>query len=101
MKKYIRASSAIYYNTQNLPDQPYKIINHMETAGRWTSKKMIEQTMYPWKHVTPDREIMYYEIEGDDGEQFRVDGDTLRMAVMNHNIDVTNARIEGYELRYW
>ena len=96
---YIRAS--IYYNTQNLPDQSYTIISHQERAGRWTSRKMMEQAMYPWKNVQPDREIYYYELLGEDGQTYRVDGDVLTKAIMHHTIDVTNARIEGYKIRYW
>ena len=100
MKRYIRAYT-VYYNTQNLPKQSYKIIDHLERAGRWTSKKMMEQAMYPWKNVQPDREVSYYELEGEDGQRFRVDGDVLKMAMMHHSIDITNACIEGYEIRYW
>lgn len=100
MKRYIRAYT-VYYNTQNLPRQDYTIISHLETPGRWTSQKMIEQTMYPWKNVQPDREVQYYEIEGEDGQKFRVDGDVLTKAIMHHSINVTNARIEGYKIRYW
>ena len=97
--KYIRAS--IYYNTRNIPHQEYRIISHMETSGRWTSKKMMEQAMYPWKNVQPDREISYYEIEGEDGQIFRVDANTLLMGMMHHTINITNARIEGNQIRYW
>ena len=100
MKKYIKAYS-VYYNTQSLPKQNYMIVNHMEQSGRWTSAKMMEQSMYPWKNVQPNRKIAYYELEGEDGQIFRVDGDTLKMAIMYHAISVTNARIEGYEIRYW
>lgn len=99
MKRYIYAS--IYYNTQNLPDQSYTIVSHQERAGRWTSNKMMEQAMYPWKNVQPDREIAYYELEGEDGQTYRVDGDVLTQSLMNHLIDITNARIEGYKIRYW
>ena len=98
MKRYIRAS--IYYNTQSLPRQDYKIVSHMEQTGRWTGQKMMEQAMYPWKNVQPDREVAYYELEGADGQIYRVDGNTLKMAIMHHSISVTNARIEGYEIRY-
>ena len=100
MKRYIRAYT-VYYNTQNLPRQSYKIVSHLETNGRWTSQKMIEQTMYPWKNVQPDRVISYYEIEREDGQRFRVDGDVLKMSMMHHTIDITNARIEGNQVRYW
>lgn len=100
MKRYIQAYT-VYYNTQNLPKQPYKIVSHLEREGRWTSQKMIEQTMYPWKNVRPDREISYYEIEGEDGQRFRVEGDVLLHGIMNRTVDVTNARIEGYQIKYW
>ena len=97
--QYIRAS--IYYNTQNLPRQDYKIISHQETAGKWTSKKMMEQAMYPWKNIQPDRIVAYYELLGDDGKIYRVDGETLKMALMHRFISVTNARIAGYDVMYW
>ena len=93
--------ASIYYNTQNLPRQSYRIISHSETNGKWTGKKMMEQAMYPWKNVQPDKEIAYYELEGEDGKTYYVHGDTLKMAIMHHTINVTNARIEGYEVRYW
>ena len=99
MKRYIRAS--IYYNTRNLPQQDYRIISHMETTGRWASKKMMEQAMYPWKNVQAKREITYYELEGEDGNIYRVDADILTKALMHHLISITNARIEGYKIRYW
>lgn len=100
MKRYIQAYT-VYYNTRNLPKQPYKIVSHLEREGRWTSQKMIEQTMYPWKNVQPDREISYYEIEGADGQRFRVDGDVLLHGIMNRTVNITNARIEGYQIKYW
>lgn len=100
MKKYIKAYS-VYYNTRNLPKQDYRIVNHMEQSGRWTSKKMMEQAMYPWKNVQSDREVAYYELEGEDGNIYRVDADTLTKGIMHRTISVTNARIEGYEIRYW
>lgn len=100
MKKYIRAYT-VYYNTKNLPKQEYRIISHLERDGRWTSQKMMEQAMYPWKNVQPDKEISYYEIEGADGQRFRVDGDVLKMSMMHHSINVTNAQIRGNEVQYW
>lgn len=90
----------IYYNTRNLPRQNYRIISHIERPGRWTSKKMIEHSMYPWKNVQPDNEISSYKLEGEDGSMFMVDADILLQSMMNRNISVINARVEGYRIRY-
>lgn len=60
----------------------------------------MEHAMYPWKNIQPDREISYYELEGEDGQIYRVDAETLRIAMMHRLINVTNARIEGYDIRY-
>ena len=97
--KYVKAS--VYYNTQYLPQQDYTIVSHVEHEGRWTSQKLVEHAMYPWKNVQPDREISYYELKGEDGKIYMVDADVLKMAIMNHTISVTNARIEGYDIRYY
>lgn len=90
----------VYYNTRNLPKQDYCIVSHVENNGRWTSKKMMEQAMYPWKNVQPDREIAYYLIEGEDGRKFYVDANTLLMGMMHRTISILNARVEGYRIKY-
>jgi hypothetical protein len=97
---YIRAS-AVYYNTQNLPRQDYTIISHVEQNGRWTSKQMMKQAMYPWKNIQPEKVVAYYELLGEDGKTYLVDGETLKMSLMHRFISITNARIEGYEVKYW
>ena len=93
--------ASIYYNTRNLPQQSYTIVGQLERVCQWTSQKLMEKAMYPWKNVQPDSKVDYFELEGEDGQIYRVDGETLKMAIMHHTIDVTNARIEGYDVSYW
>ena len=90
----------IYYNTRNIPEQDYRIVSHIESSGRWTSNKMMEQAMYPWKNVQPDRKVSSYQIEGEDGRRYQVDADVLLKSMLHHTISIINARVRGYEIQY-
>ena len=90
----------VYYNVRNIPKQDYRIVAQVTKRGNWTSKKMMEQAMYPWKNVQPDDVVAYYTIEGTDGSKYYVDADTLRMGMLHHMITITNGRIEGNSIRY-
>lgn len=90
----------IYYNTQNIPKQDYRIVSHLMGSDGWTSKKMMEQAMYPWKNVQSDRKVSSYEIEGEDGRRYQVDADVLLKGMLHHTISIINGRVYGYEIQY-
>jgi len=89
----------VFYNTRNLPRQDYTIISYMDKPGRWTGQALIQHSMNPM--YTPEREITAYQLEGEDGEVYWVDANTLLMAMMHHSISITNGRVVGYTIRYY
>lgn len=90
----------VYYNVVNIPRQDYRIIDEIEKNGKWTGKKLVEHSMYPWKNVQPDKEVSAYLIEGENGRRFWVDARTLLMGISHHSISITNARITGGRIQY-
>ena len=90
----------VYYNTNFIPKQDYRITSVLKQNCGYDSKTMVEHAMQPWKPLTQKKKSIFL-IKGEDGKEFYIDGEVLLIAFSHHSINLTNARISGNELKFY